>query len=97
MPNGSALPKVCLADRRDNAAAMRLSFEQVLVEVVGRVVGVRAVMHEPARLRNAQACLQALNLQEIPRWRYRIVLVEQDGCLIAWNSARSPQGLMCRN
>src|ERR1700736_4562793 len=31
--NGSALSKVCLADQRDNAAAMRLSFEQVLVEV----------------------------------------------------------------
>jgi hypothetical protein len=32
MRNGSALLKVCLADQR-NAAAMKLSFEQVLVEV----------------------------------------------------------------
>jgi hypothetical protein len=31
--NGSALSKVCLADQRDNAAAMTLSFEQALIEV----------------------------------------------------------------
>src|SRR5260370_34428658 len=31
MRNGSALSKVCLADQRDKAAAMELSFEQVLV------------------------------------------------------------------
>jgi len=33
MRNGSTLSKVCLADERDTAAAMKLSFERVLVEV----------------------------------------------------------------
>jgi glycosyltransferase involved in cell wall biosynthesis len=42
------------------------------------VVGVRALTDEPDRLRNAIACLRALNLQDLERWRYRIVLVEQD-------------------
>jgi glycosyltransferase involved in cell wall biosynthesis len=42
------------------------------------IVGVRAGRDEPERLRNAHACLWALNLQSIERWRYRIVLVEQD-------------------
>lgn len=43
------------------------------------VVGVRATDGSSAeRLRNAKACLLALNLQDLPRWRYRIVLVEQD-------------------
>jgi hypothetical protein len=32
MRNGSALSKVCLADQRDNGAAMILSFEQALVQ-----------------------------------------------------------------
>jgi glycosyltransferase involved in cell wall biosynthesis/SAM-dependent methyltransferase len=42
------------------------------------IVGVRAGRNEPDRLRNAKACLWALNLQSVERWRYRIVLVEQD-------------------
>jgi glycosyltransferase involved in cell wall biosynthesis len=42
------------------------------------VVGVRAAPGEPQRLRNARACLLALNLQDLPRWRYRIIVVEQD-------------------
>jgi glycosyltransferase involved in cell wall biosynthesis len=42
------------------------------------VVGVRDVPGEPSRRRNAEACLRALNFQDLPRWRYRIVLVEQD-------------------
>ncbi|MGA2600865.1 MAG: glycosyltransferase [Bryobacteraceae bacterium] len=42
------------------------------------VVGLRARPDEPDRLRNAKACLWALNLQSIGRWRYRIILVEQD-------------------
>ncbi len=42
------------------------------------IVGVRAGPDEPERLRNAQACLWALNLQSVDRWRYRIILVEQD-------------------
>jgi glycosyltransferase involved in cell wall biosynthesis len=42
------------------------------------IVGVRAGSDEPERLRNAKACLWALNLQLVERWRYRIVLVEQD-------------------
>jgi glycosyltransferase involved in cell wall biosynthesis/SAM-dependent methyltransferase len=42
------------------------------------IVGVRVRPGEPERLRNAKACLWALNLQSIERWRYRIILVEQD-------------------
>jgi glycosyltransferase involved in cell wall biosynthesis len=42
------------------------------------VMGVRASRSEPQRLRNALACLRALNLQDLPRWRYRLVVVEQD-------------------
>jgi glycosyltransferase involved in cell wall biosynthesis len=42
------------------------------------IVGIRAGRDEPERLRNARACLWALNLQSVERWRYRIVLVEQD-------------------
>jgi glycosyltransferase involved in cell wall biosynthesis len=41
------------------------------------VVGVRVEPDEPLRLRNAKACLEALNLQDIERWRYRITLIEQ--------------------
>ena len=42
------------------------------------IVGVRAGVGETDRLRNAKACLQALNLQDLERWRYRIIIVEQD-------------------
>ncbi len=42
------------------------------------IVGVRAGRDQPDRLRNIKACLWALNLQSIERWRYRIILVEQD-------------------
>jgi len=42
------------------------------------VMGIRAAAAEPERLANARVCLQALNLQDLPRWRYRIVVVEQD-------------------
>lgn len=42
------------------------------------IAGIRSVSNEPERLRNARACLRALNLQSIARWRYRIVVVEQD-------------------
>lgn len=42
------------------------------------IVGVRAGPGQPERLRNAKACLWALNLQTIERWRYRIIVVEQD-------------------
>jgi ubiquinone/menaquinone biosynthesis C-methylase UbiE len=42
------------------------------------VVGVRAAPGQPRRLRNARAALWALNLQNLERWRYRIVIVEQD-------------------
>jgi glycosyltransferase involved in cell wall biosynthesis len=41
------------------------------------VVGLRARPGED-RAQNATACLRALNLQEVARWRYRITLVEQD-------------------
>lgn len=42
------------------------------------VMGIRAAAAEPERLANARICLQALNLQNLSRWRYRIVVVEQD-------------------
>ena len=42
------------------------------------VMGVRCNPSEPERLANAKICLQALNVQTLPRWRYRIVVVEQD-------------------
>jgi glycosyltransferase involved in cell wall biosynthesis len=64
--------------------AIDLSLEGLLRESdaepreVNVVVGVRARPGEPERLRNAKACLLALNLQSIARWRYRIILVEQD-------------------
>jgi glycosyltransferase involved in cell wall biosynthesis len=43
------------------------------------IIGIRAAPNEPQRQRNAIACLQALNFQDLPRWRYRIIVVEQ-GC-----------------
>jgi glycosyltransferase involved in cell wall biosynthesis len=42
------------------------------------VMGIRARPEEPERLEHAKICLQALNIQTLPRWRYRIVVVEQD-------------------
>jgi glycosyltransferase involved in cell wall biosynthesis len=42
------------------------------------IVGLRTSCREPQRLKNALVCLQALNLQTLPRERYRIVVVEQD-------------------
>lgn len=42
------------------------------------VIGARARPNEPERLRNLKAVLHALNLQDLARWRYRIVVVEQD-------------------
>ena len=42
------------------------------------VIGMRAMPGEAQRRRNAVACLRALNLQDLPRWRYRIIVVEQD-------------------
>jgi glycosyltransferase involved in cell wall biosynthesis/SAM-dependent methyltransferase len=42
------------------------------------VMGARVRNNEPERLRNLQAVLQALNFQTLPRWCYRIILVEQD-------------------
>lgn len=42
------------------------------------VMGIRSDPAVPERLANARVCLQALNVQSLPRWRYRIVLVEQD-------------------
>lgn len=42
------------------------------------IMGVRVKPGEPQRLRNAQICLQALNVQNFPRWRYRLVVIEQD-------------------
>ncbi len=44
------------------------------------IVGVRVHPREPERLRNALACLNALSQQSIERWRYRIIVVEQDAC-----------------
>jgi glycosyltransferase involved in cell wall biosynthesis len=61
-------------------SSMRELFEKDQAEAreVTVVMGVRAVAGEPQRLRNAQACLRALNLQDLSRWRYRLVVVEQD-------------------
>lgn len=42
------------------------------------IMGVRSLPSEPLRLRNAIACLKALNHQSLERWRYRLVVVEQD-------------------
>lgn len=42
------------------------------------VLGLRCRPDQPQRLRNARAVLQALNHQTLARWRYRIVVVEQD-------------------
>ena len=42
------------------------------------VMGVRCNPDEPERLANAKICLQALNVQTLPRWRYRIVVIEQN-------------------
>jgi len=41
------------------------------------IMGVRAG-NDSERLRNAKSCLEALNLQTLERWRYRIIVVEQD-------------------
>lgn len=55
-------------------------YEQYHSEVrdVTVIVGIRVASNEPERLRNLKACLRALNMQDLPRWRYRIVVVEQD-------------------
>jgi len=42
------------------------------------ILGIRVSPDEPERLRNVKACLWSLNLQDLQRWRYRIVLIEQD-------------------
>jgi glycosyltransferase involved in cell wall biosynthesis len=42
------------------------------------IMGLRAPPEQSERARNALACLRALNLQDLPRWRYRLILVEQD-------------------
>lgn len=42
------------------------------------IMGVRAGAGDSGRLRNTKACLSALNLQDLERWRYRIIVVEQD-------------------
>jgi glycosyltransferase involved in cell wall biosynthesis len=42
------------------------------------VMGVRGAAGEPERVRNAEVCLQVLNLQDLGRWRYRLIVVEQD-------------------
>jgi glycosyltransferase involved in cell wall biosynthesis/SAM-dependent methyltransferase len=55
-------------------------FEQYHSELrdVTVIVGIRVAPNEPQRLRNLKACLRSLNMQDLPRWRYRIVVVEQD-------------------
>lgn len=42
------------------------------------VLGLRATPNDADRLRNALVVLRALNHQDLPRWRYRVVVVEQD-------------------
>jgi glycosyltransferase involved in cell wall biosynthesis len=55
-------------------------FEHYHAEVrdVTVVMGLRSASGESRRLYNAIACLRALNLQSLPRWRYWIIVVEQD-------------------
>lgn len=42
------------------------------------IIGARARPDQPRRLRNLLASLRALNLQDLERWRYRLVVIEQD-------------------
>jgi len=42
------------------------------------IVGISTKSVKSQRFRNAFACLQALNLQDLPRWHYRIIIVEQN-------------------
>jgi SAM-dependent methyltransferase len=58
---------------REVIAAWRKEPREIAV-----VMGVRGRPGETDRVRNALACLRALNLQDMPRWNYRIVVVEQD-------------------
>jgi len=41
------------------------------------VMGIRTKKNEPQRLQNARASLWSFNMQDLPRWRYRIIVVEQ--------------------
>ena len=65
--------------------AIARSLEEVFSEFAAEprevtvVMGIRAAPDQPERLRNALAALHALNVQTLARWRYRIVVVEQDG------------------
>jgi glycosyltransferase involved in cell wall biosynthesis len=62
----------------DRSLAELIAEHQAEPREVTVVMGVRAVPGEPERLRNAHAALAALALQDLPRWKYRLVLVEQD-------------------
>jgi len=66
------------------AGAIEQSLQEVLDDYhaeprgVVIIVGVRGAPNETARLENAFACLRALNVQSMPRWQYRLVVIEQD-------------------
>jgi glycosyltransferase involved in cell wall biosynthesis len=45
---------------------------------VAVVIGARYDADAPERLRNLRAVIERMNLQSMHRWRYRLVLVEQD-------------------
>jgi len=42
------------------------------------VMGIRANLDEPHRLRNVRASLWSFTAQDLPRWRYTIIVVEQN-------------------
>ncbi|MBF8296091.1 MAG: glycosyltransferase [Bacteroidetes bacterium] len=62
---------------RDSLTELIDDYEKEPIELTV-VLGVRANRSEKQRLRNARACLRSLNLQDLERWRYRVVVVEQD-------------------
>jgi glycosyltransferase involved in cell wall biosynthesis/SAM-dependent methyltransferase/spore maturation protein CgeB len=66
----------------------RQTFDHALQETLSKfnsepreltvVVGLRVRPDQPERERNAAVTLESLNNQDLERWRYRIVVVEQD-------------------
>ncbi len=75
--HGGQVDDVASDDLNDSLRALLQRAEAEPREITV-VMGIRAAADEPERVRNAEICLQALNLQDIARWRYRLVVVEQD-------------------
>ena len=66
-------PEAIRQSQKQLLAAWRAEPREVTV-----ILGIRVRPEEPERLRNVKACLWSVNLQDLERWRYRIVVVEQD-------------------